>query len=149
MNLPDVVIPTQLVHAGTSFEAALKECVDKGVPGIPFADDNGRIIGRFSLRHAFRMACVSSSPMQGGQLLGDDMDYFRNPPGELDVIMHEPVEGFILEDSILLDTHSQVSKILQKMEDFNTSYLFLVEKGRYLGVITRIGVAKLILATGC
>ncbi len=149
MNLSDVVVPTQVIRAGASFEAALKECVEKGMPGIPFVDEKGRIIGRFSLRHAFRVACVPNRALQGGQLLGDDMDYFRNNPMELDQIMLEPVEGYILEDSILLDTNSRVNKTLQKMEDYNTGYLFLVENGRYLGVITRIGVAKLVLETGC
>ncbi|MEN8180226.1 MAG: CBS domain-containing protein [Pseudomonadota bacterium] len=149
MNLSDVAIPTEVVQAGATFEAALKECVDKGVPGIPYVDETGRIVGRFSLRHAFRMACVSNSAFQGGQLLGDDFDYFTNIPMEVEGIKLEPVEGFILEDSIQLDTSAGVEQILQKMEDYNTGYLFLEENDRYLGVITRIGVAKLILEVGC
>ncbi len=149
MNLSDVVVPTRVVHAGTTFEAALKECVEKRVPGIPYVDEAGRIIGRFSLRHAFRMACVSNSDLRGGQLMGDDLDYFSNAPAAVEGIMLEPVEGYILEDSIQLDTDARIKKTLQKMEDYNTGYLFLHEAGRYLGVITRIDVAKLILETGC
>ncbi len=63
--------------------------------------------------------------------------------------MLEPVSGFVLEDSIQLNTDARIKKTLQKMEDYNTGYLFLLERGRYLGVITRIGVAQLILEAGC
>lgn len=149
MNLSDVVVPTQVVNAETTFEEALKECVEKRVPGIPYVDESGSIVGRFSLRHAFRMACVPTSALQGGQLLGDDLAYFDKSSGNLEGILLEPVAGFILEDSILLDTDARIKKTLEKMEDYNTGYLFLLEHGRYLGVITRIGVAKLILEAGC
>jgi len=123
--------------------------VEKRVPGIPYVNASGSMVGRFSLRHAFRMACVPDSPLLGGQLLGDDLDYFDKSRGNMDGIMLEPVTGFILEDSLLLDTDARIKKTLQKMEDYNTGYLFLLEHGRYLGVITRIGVAQLILEAGC
>lgn len=149
MNLVDVAQPTEVVRAGSSFEEAVKICVERGVPGIPFVDDSGRILGRFSLRHAFRMACVSNGALRGGRLLGDDLDFFRGSSKLEGEFLLEPVEGFILEDSLQLDAHARISKTLQKMEDYNTSYLFLVENGRYLGVITRVGLARLVLEVGC
>ena len=149
MTLSDVVIPTGVVHAGMTFEEAVRECVDRDVPGIPFVDEHGSILGRFSLRHAFRMACIANSALQGGQLLGDDFDYFTNLPMDVHAVKQEPVEAFILEDSIQLETDAGIDQILQRMEDYNTGYLFLEEKGRYLGVITRVGVAKLMLEDGC
>mgnify|MGYP001822953356 CR=1 FL=1 len=149
MNLYDVLIPTPVAHAGTSFGEAVRACVDKDVPGIPFVNELGEIVGRFSLRHAFREACVPSRALLGGRLLGDDMDYFATPPGRASDILLEPVEGYCLEDSLQLESGAQISQILEQMEAFNTAYLFVVEGGRYLGVITRIGVARLILEQGC
>ncbi len=149
MNLADVVIPTGLAHAGMTFEAAVRECVDKGVPGIPYVDASGAIVGRFSLRHAFRMACVSDSAWQGGQLLGDDIDYFTHSSMDMQSVRLEPVEAFLLQDGIELGVETDIEQVLQRMEDFNTGYLFLQQEDRYVGVITRIGVARLILEAGC
>ncbi|MDJ0805778.1 MAG: CBS domain-containing protein [Gammaproteobacteria bacterium] len=149
MNLSDVVIPTGVVRAGMTFEDGVRVCVEKGVPGIPYVDQNGDIIGRFSLRHAFRMACVSNSAFVGGQLLGDDIDYFTNTSMDVASVKLEPVEGYLLDDSIQLEKDAGIEQILQRMEDYNTGYLFLEQDGCYLGVITRIGVAQLILEGGC
>jgi CBS domain-containing protein len=149
MRLEDVMIPTQVARPGTSFEHALRACVERNVPGIPFVDARGRIVGRFSLRHAFRMACISHSGLQGGRLLGDDLDFFRNSPRLVAEVMGEAVEEYILQDSLLMKRDDPIGEALQKMEDYNTSYLFLLEDGRYLGVITRVGLAKLVLKAGC
>jgi hypothetical protein len=149
VNLTAVVIPTGVVQAGSTFEDAVKECVERNVPGIPYVDENGRIVGRFSLRHGFRVACVSNSAWQGGRLLGDDFDYFTNLPMEMHNVKFAPVEDFILQDSIRLEVSAGIEQILQRMEDYNTGYLFLQDGDEYLGVITRIGVAKLILQEGC
>ena len=149
MNLADVVIPTGVVQPGSTFQDAVKACVEAGVPGIPYVDEAGRIVGRFSLRHGFRVACVANSALRGGQLLGDDMDYFTSLPMDVAGVKAVPVEDFVLRDSIRLDVDVGIEQVLQKMEDYNTGYLFLEDEGRYLGVITRIGVAKLVLEGGC
>ncbi len=53
MNLSDVVVPTRVVHAGTTFEEALKECVEKRVPGIPYVNES-----RQHCRSFFVASCI-------------------------------------------------------------------------------------------
>ncbi|MBA1332308.1 hypothetical protein QQ73_14750, partial [Candidatus Endoriftia persephone str. Guaymas] len=79
MNLAKILIKTSVVRSGMSFGDALQECVDKDVPGIPYVDAEGRIAGRFSVRHAFRECCVPRDLILGGHLLGDDIDHMNLP----------------------------------------------------------------------
>ncbi len=149
MNLEEILIPTEVAHAGMSFGDALAECVKQNVPGIPFVDGEGKIVGRFSLRHAFRLTCVPRDYIQGAHLLGDDLDYMDMAEEKAEMILPQPVEGYVLEDAIQLNPGAQVMKALAIMEQFNTGYLFLTDGDEYKGVITRVGIARLVLNLGC
>lgn len=144
MNLQEILIPTGVARAGMTFGDALKECVKRDVPGIPFVDEQGHIIGRFSVRHAFRLTCVPKDVIRGAHLLGDNLSHMTMPELNAEEVMARPIEEFILEDAIRLAPGSPAIKALAIMEQYNTSYLFVTEGESYLGVITRMDIAGLV-----
>jgi len=59
-------------------------------------------------------------------------------------LMNNPVDPYILEPHISLTSDSPAVKALALMEQNDTSYIFVVDEGRYKGVITIQGLARML-----
>jgi predicted transcriptional regulator len=127
----------------------MRECVEKGVPGIPYMDAEGRISGRFSVRHMFLLCCVPEDIIKGAHLLGDDIEYLDFPHIKAGELMAKKVDDFIFPDAIRLSPNFQAIKALAIMEQYNTEYLFVTEDDDYQGVVTRLSIAKAIVEEAC
>ena len=46
MKLDDLIVPIAVAPPGMKVEALFRECAAKQVPGLPFRDVSGHIIGR-------------------------------------------------------------------------------------------------------
>jgi len=57
-----------------------------------------------------------------------------------------PVENFLLKNIPSVSPRSSIVKALALMEAHNTSYIFLIEEGEYKGVVTRMVIARRMLA---
>jgi len=145
MELIKQIIKTDVARSGMTFADALRECVDKGVSGIPYVDDQGRVIGRFSLRNAFLQLSIPKDMVKGAHLLGDLDTHTSIVDLRVGDLLERPIDEMILNNIVCLSPNSPVIKALALMEKFNSSYLFLMEKDQYLGVITRPGIARLVL----
>ena len=149
MKIKYISIPTRVARPGMTVGEVMAECVEKNVPGIPFVDAEGVLSGRFSLRHLFLLCCIPSDILQGAHLLGDDIDDLDFPHIRAESLMAQKVDDFIFPDAIRLSPNFQAIKALAIMEQYNTEYLFVEEGDDYQGVVTRMSIAKAILANKC
>lgn len=145
MQLLDIVVPTGMAHAGMKVGDVFAECVACNVPGIPFADEKGRITGRVSIRHTLKMTCIPEYMVKGAHLLGDAIDHLAVRDDEVRYLLDLPVDGFVLEDVAHLSAASPIVKALSVMEYYNTGYIFLCDDEAYKGIVTRMGIARLLL----
>lgn len=145
MQLLDIIIPTGTAHAGMKVAEVFAECVARNVPGIPFVNDAGRVVGRVSIRHTLKMTCIPEYMVKGAHLLGDAIDPLTIKDDEIRYLLDLPVDGFVLEDIAHLSARSPIVKALSMMEHFNSGYIFLCDNDQYRGIVTRMGIARLLL----
>ncbi|MBV2092111.1 MAG: CBS domain-containing protein [Candidatus Thiodiazotropha sp. (ex Ctena orbiculata)] len=149
MKIKHISIPTKVARPGMSVGEVMAECVNKGVPGIPYVDQNGVISGRFSVRHMFRICCIPDDIIQGAHLLGDDIEHLDFPHIKAEDLMARSVDDFIYPDTVRLSANFQAIKALAIMEQYNTEYLFVTEGEDYQGVVTRMSIASAIVTKEC
>jgi len=144
MKLMDVVVPTGIVHSGTLIGDAFRECVSHNVGGLPYGNGEGKIIGRFSLRHTFKTLCLPQDISHHAHLLGDKICSESAPEVVNGDILNLTVDAYITKHIATVTQNSPVIKALSIMEKFNSSYVFLVDGEQYMGVITRMAIARLL-----
>ena len=57
----------------------------------------------------------------------------------------QPIENYLLENIPSVSPASSLVKALAIMEAYNTHYIFLIEDGKYMGVVTRMVIANRLL----
>ena len=149
MKIKHVAIPTKVARPGMRIGEAMRECVAKQIPGIPFVDEQGNISGRFSVRHLFRVCCIPDDILHGAHLLGDGIEHLDFPHIKAEELMAVPVDDYIYPDAIRLSPNFQAIKALAIMEQFDTEYLFVTEDDDYQGVVTRLSIAEAIVTKEC
>ncbi|MCU7906969.1 MAG: CBS domain-containing protein [Candidatus Thiodiazotropha sp. (ex Epidulcina cf. delphinae)] len=149
MKIKHISIPTKVARPGMTIGEVMSECVEKDVPGIPYMDAEGNLNGRFSVRHLFLLCCIPEDIIHGAHLLGDDIEHLDFPHMRADELMAKSVDDFIFPDAIRLSANFQAVKALAIMEQYNTGYLFVTEGNEYQGVVTRMSIAKAVIAKEC
>ena len=149
MKIKHISIPTKVARPGMTVGEVMQECVEKGVPGIPFVDREGHISGRFSVRHLFLLCCIPDDIIHGAHLLGDDIEHLDFPHIKADELMAQPVDDYIFPDVVRLSPNFQAIKALAIMEQYGTEYLFVTEADDYQGVVTRLSIAGAVVAKEC
>ncbi len=149
MKIKHISIPTRVARPGMTVGEAMRECVEKNVPGIPYVDAEGNLSGRFSLRHLFLLCCIPSDILHGAHLLGDDIEDLDFPHVKAEELVAQKVDNFIFPDAIRLSPNFQAIKALAIMEQFNTEYLFVSDGDDYQGVVTRMSIANAVLENQC
>ncbi|ATX78479.1 CBS domain-containing protein [Mariprofundus aestuarium] len=145
MKLMDVVVPTGVVLPGMKIGDAFRECTIHNVGGLPYCNAEGNIVGRFSLRHTFKCLCVPDDMAHHAHLLGDRICSESTPEVVSGEILNMTVDRYIIENVATITPSSPVIKALSIMEKFNSNYIFLLDGERYVGVITRMAIAGLLL----
>lgn len=145
MELFHAIVETRVSRPGMSIGEALSLCVEAGLPGIPFVGADRRLAGRFSVRHAFLFNSLPSDMIKGAHLIGHMAMHLEHTDEHYADLFKRPIDDLILPDAACLEPDSQITKAMALMEKFNSSYLFVVEDGNYLGVVTRLGLTKALL----
>ena len=145
MRLLKGLMETPVARPGMRVGEALRICVDKDVPGIPYVDTDGRICGRFSVRDTFRITSIPADMIKGAHLIGHQALHLELSKDHFEGVFKLPVDDQILSDFAFLGPGAQITKAMALMEKFNTSYLFVIEDGRYLGAVTRLGLTRVLL----
>ena len=144
MNLDPILIPTKVAKPGMNVSEVFAECIRVNIPGIPFCDAQGRITGRLTLKNILKKACLPEYMVELARILGDQLSCMGDMEAKAKQLMHNPVDPYILEPHISLTSDSPAVKALAIMEQNDTSYIFVVDEGRYKGVITIQGLARMI-----
>jgi len=145
MILANLAKPTQVVKSGMTLREALDICVKCDVPGVPFVDDAGEIIGRICIRETLRKTCIPSYVVDAAHVLGADIHEVNIPELHAVDLLSQPVDHFILATVITVTSQSPVIKGLAILEQLQSDYLFLVDDGDYKGVVTHMGIAQRLL----
>ena len=145
MKLTNIVVPTPVVRAGMRMADVFRECVKLHLPGLPFVDANEQIVGRVSVRNTLKHSCLPDYIIHYAHLLGDDVSCLSIPEVHAARVMQIPVEEMVLDAIASIHSTATIVKALGMMEEYNTSYLFVIDDGEYKGVVTRMGIAKRML----
>jgi CBS domain-containing protein len=146
MELSDLIIPTGEARPGMSLRGVFEECVRRNVPGLPFRDAAGRIAGKASMRHVLKETCIPEFLWRHADLLGDDIPTLKVPEAKVRQILQLPIDPFVLKRAARITSTSPIAKALAVMEDYDTTYIFVVDKDEhYRGVVTIMAVAQCML----
>lgn len=145
MRLIDIIVPTRVVRPGMTIEEAFEECAARNVPGLPYCDAQGQVVGRVSIRNTLKLTCIPKYMVKAAHLLGDQLEHVRIPELQARQVLEMPVEPFVMENIATVTSESPVVKALAIMEQYNSGYIFLIDDGVYKGIVTRMGIAALML----
>lgn len=145
MRLIQGVVQTPVARPGMLVGEALHICVSHGVPGIPFVDHSGRLVGRFSVRNTFRLSSIPLDMIKGAHLIGHEALHLDHPSDHYAEVFRQPIDDMIIDDCACLSSSAQVTKAMALMEQYNSSYLFIVDDGVFRGVVTRLGLTRVLL----
>jgi CBS domain-containing protein len=124
---------------------ALRICIEHGIPGIPFVDAGGRISGRFSVRHIFKISSLPDDVVRGAHLIGHEAIHLEYPCDHFAEVFRQPIDNLILPQFAHMSSDALVAKAMALMEKFNSGYMFVIDDGHYKGVVTRLGLTRLLL----
>ncbi len=136
---------TEVMRKGMSIRHFFEEAVRSNVPGLPFLDEHDRIIGRISVRDVFKHIAVPSSYLRLVDAIGDQTDRLDMSEQRILDSLALPVETYLLENIPSVSPASSLVKALAIMEAYNTHYIFLIEDGKYMGLVTRMVIASRLL----
>ena len=142
MKLENLSIPAAVMRKGMTLLDFFEECTRCRVPGVPYVDDQGKIVGRISLRDVFKHLAIPEHVIKVAHMLGDRTENIELPEMKVRESLALPVEEFVLETIPNVSPQSGIVKALAIMEMFNSSYVFLIEDKKYLGVVTRMVIAR-------
>lgn len=145
MSLEQILIPTKVAKPGMMVSEVFTECIRANIPGIPFCDAQGHITGRVTLKNILKTSCLPEYLVELARVLGDQLSCMEDMEAMAKQLMHNPVDPYVLlESHISLTSDDAAVKALALMEQNDTSYIFVVDEGRYKGVITVQGLARML-----
>ena len=145
MKVERLAVMTGFMRKGMTLRDFFEEAVRCNVPGLPFVDDEDRIVGRISVRHNFKMIAVPNSILRLADAMGDQTDKLDLSEKRVFEDLELPVETYLLEKMPTVSPRSALVKALAIMEAYNSSYVFLIENDEYRGVVTRMTIARRML----
>ena len=144
MSLDPILIPTKVARPGMLVSEVFGECIRANIPGIPFRGELDRITGRVTLKNILKKSCLPEYMVELARVLGDQLSCMEDMEGKAKQLMHNPIDPYVLEPHVSLSSDSPPVKALALMEQHDTSYIFVVDEGRYKGTITIQGLARMI-----
>jgi CBS domain-containing protein len=142
MKLERLATMTGFMRHGMTLRDFFLEALRCNVPGLPYVDDQDRIVGRISIRDVYKRIAVPDNLLPVADAMGDQTDKLDLPEMKVLETMASPVEAYVLENMPSVSPRSSIVKALALMEVHNSSYIFLIEDGRYEGVVTRMVIAR-------
>jgi CBS domain-containing protein len=145
MKLENLCTHTRVMRKGMTIRDFLEEAATSHVPGLPYADEQGHIVGRISIRDVFKHMAVPDNLLLVADALGDQTDHLDLPDMKVMDTMALPVETYLLKSIPSVSPRSSVVKALAIMELHNSSYILLMDGEDYIGVVTRMVIARRML----
>jgi len=149
IELANLVCLTRVAQPGMTVAEALQACVDANVPGIPFQDESGAFTGKASIRHILKVNCIPDFMVQNAHLLGDDIGHLAIPAEHVAQVLELTIDPFIIPRMAVADSSTPLAKALALMEEADTTYLFVIDAGKYRGAVSIMAIGRALLEHGC
>jgi predicted transcriptional regulator len=144
MNLEQLLVSTRVAKAGMTVREVFRECSQANTPGLPFCDDNGLITGRVTLKNILKNYCLPEYLVEMARVLGEQISNVQDMESSANQLLNNPVDLYLQEPHLALTSASSVIKALAMMEQSDTGYIFVVDEGRYRGVVTMQSLARML-----
>jgi CBS-domain-containing membrane protein len=141
MLVSDCIIETGVVTSGMLVREVFAECGRLHVHALPFAEPGGRITGRVTLKNVMKFSCLPEHMVELAPLLGSFLSCVDNAEEKVHQVLCSPVDPYVRPAGLFIPPDAPAIKALAMMEKHDTSYLFVIEGERYLGIITIQGIA--------
>ncbi|MGB5689552.1 MAG: CBS domain-containing protein [Woeseiaceae bacterium] len=145
MKLERLAVMTKVMRKGMTLRDFFEEAARCNVPGLPYVDDQGQIIGRISMRDIYKRIAVPDNVISLADAMGDKTDRLDLSEKHVLNAFTRPVEDYVLKSIPNVSPESSLFKALVIMEAYNTHYIFLIDEGEYKGVVTRMVIANRML----
>lgn len=145
MRIERLAHMTEVMRKGMTLRHFLEEAVRTNVPGLPYVDEHDRIVGRISVRDVFKKIALHDGYVRLADAMGDQTNKLDMSEKRILKTLAAPVEKYMLENIPTVSPDSAIVKALAIMEAYNTHYIFLIEDGAYVGVVTRMVIAERML----
>jgi CBS-domain-containing membrane protein len=146
MELTNISIATGVTRNGMTVREGFRECLQCAVPGIPYVDSSGNVVGRFSIRETLRRACIPDVMVKYADLLGDTPGCLVVSAEHAPQLLDLPLQPFVKYEVARISPHCAVATAVALMERHTTNYLFVIDhQGHYVGVVTIWAIARRML----
>ncbi|MCU7834727.1 MAG: CBS domain-containing protein [gamma proteobacterium symbiont of Taylorina sp.] len=142
IDIQRVLIPTIIVQQGMSVRDVFTECGKLHIHALPYSDKKGIICGRVTLKNIMKFSCLPEHMIELAHLLGNQMSCIENAEEKAREIICNPIEPYVRKLSETITSTEPLIKALAIMERNETSYIFVVDDGKYKGQITIQGIAQ-------
>jgi CBS domain-containing protein len=145
MKLKQILIPTKVANSGMTVREVFAECCKAHIPALPFCTKSGRIAGRVTLKNIMKLSCLPDYIIESARFLGEEMSCMEDIEARAKQLLCVPVDPYVQEPALFLGSDAPAIKALAMMEQNDTSYLFVVDKGQYQGAVTIQSLAKMLI----
>jgi CBS domain-containing protein len=145
MKLKTITVHTRVVKAGMTVREVFEECTRANTPGLPVCDDHDRVTGRVTLKHILKRFCLPDYLVEMAPILGEQISHVQNIESLAEQLLDSRIEPFIQIPHTSTTSASSAVKALALMEKNDSSYLFIIDEGRYQGVVTIQSLSEIIL----
>ncbi|MEJ1297614.1 MAG: CBS domain-containing protein [Candidatus Sedimenticola sp. (ex Thyasira tokunagai)] len=142
MLVKDCIIETGVVRRGMLVRDVFAECGRTHVQALPVLSEKGKITGRVTLKSIMKFSCLPEYMVELAPLLGSFLSCVDNAEEKVNQVLCSQVDPYVLKAGTFIDPDAPAIKALAMMEKSDTSYLFVVAEGQYLGIITIQGIAE-------
>ena len=149
MDLKSVTVSTGVARAGMTVRQVFEECIRTNTPGLPFYDDHGLVTGRVTLKYILKRHCLPEHLVEMANVLGEQISSVQEMEMLAKQLFDNRIDSYIQRPHASLTSTSSIIKALALMEKFDTGYLFVIDEGQYMGVVTLQNLSKTILHYDC
>lgn len=142
MLVRDTIIPTKVVRPGMPVREVFAECGRAHVQALPYVDESGKLTGRITLKRVMKLGCLPEHMVAAAPLLGNFLSCVGSAQEKIEQLLNNLVEPYVQRLHVSIRPGEPAIKALAIMEQNDTSYLFVVDDGRYQGIITIQGIAQ-------
>ena len=145
MNLKPFTVKTSIAKAGMTAREIFEECTRANIPGLPVCDDHDQISGRITLKNILKRYCLPEYLVEMASILGEQISHVQDMDMLAEQLLESRIDAYIQRPHASITSASSAVKALALMEKLDTSYLFVIDEGRYQGVVTIQSLSKNIL----
>ena len=145
MNLKSVLVPTEVARAGMTVRQVFEECLRAHTPGLPFCDEHGLVTGRVTLKYILKRQYLPEHLIEMARVLGEEVSDVEDMELLAMQLFDNRIDSYIQRPHASLTSASSIIKALALMEKLDTGYLFVIDEGQYVGVVTLQILSKAIL----